>query len=89
MGWFYNSDTEQCQFGGCEGRGNIFTSMADCVGSCGKSQTCIYTKPVRKVGSILHVYIHVFMDLINYIHYTAKIILLNECTHSAEPSPQV
>ena len=36
VGWFFNSETEQCQFGGCEGRGNIFTSMAECVKSCGK-----------------------------------------------------
>ena len=36
IGWVYNSETEQCQFGGCEGRGNIFTSMSDCVRSCGK-----------------------------------------------------
>ena len=47
VGWFFNSDTEQCQFGGCEGRGNLFTSMADCVKSCGKSHVACYNNNIH------------------------------------------
>ena len=34
-GWVYNKDTDKCEFGGCKGRGNTFSTMTDCVKNCG------------------------------------------------------
>ena len=34
-GWIFNSNSGMCEFGGCKGRGNIFTTMAECVKNCG------------------------------------------------------
>ena len=34
-GWIFNTDTKMCEFGGCSGRGKIFSTMRECVENCG------------------------------------------------------